>query len=166
MSKSILLALWSSIVRIIFVFYFVYAFYSYSFGGAKYLRFIMTFDFQLPFSRMCLSIVVSQFIYILYYFGSRRNMISFTTFDQIKEGISAFAICSLAGYLLYLIVEAPFSNLLTHFATRKQRIKKDEFKYDLIKIDDAFKDLMGKDENNNRFFNIIGKQSIDEKKIN
>lgn len=49
MSRSILLAIWASVVRLIFVFYFVYAFYSYSFGGAKYLRFIMTFDFQVSF---------------------------------------------------------------------------------------------------------------------
>lgn len=69
---------------------------------------------------MCLSIVVSQFIYILYYLGSRRNMISFTTFDQLKEGISAFVMVCLAGYLLYLLVEAPFSNLLTEFVTRKK----------------------------------------------
>ena len=119
----------------------------------------MTYDWQLPFSRMCLSIVISQFIYILYYFGSRRTMVQFNTFDQTKEGIAAFAICTLAGYLLHLLVEAPFSNLLTELMSSRKETKKVNNKFD----DDR---IRMKDENSNLISNLVQKELIDEKKIN
>lgn len=149
------------------------------------MRFIMTFDFQVPFSRMCLSIVVSQFIYILYYLGSRRNMISFTTFDQIKEGISAFVMVCMAGYLLYLLVEAPFSNILTEFVTKKRSKAKVETETKdkvgqsgrfagsrgpvgkgLASQAEESNDFVKPDENANTFRGIVRKEIAEEKKIN
>ena len=120
---------------------------------------------------MCLSIVVSQFIYILYYLGSRRNMISFTTFDQLKEGISAFVMVCMAGYLLYLLVEAPFSNILTEFVTKK-RSKEKRAVNDLLnhhvqpnEPENQY-DFVKQDANNNSIRDIVQKELAEEKKIN
>lgn len=120
---------------------------------------------------MSLSIVVAQFIYILYYFGSRRDMISFNTFDQIREGVAAFVICSLAGYLLYLLIEAPFANLQADLMLRKSKkdveiaVLKEEI--NIVNNSDKLDSIFFKDQNNN-LIRIVNKDKNlirDEKKI-
>lgn len=104
-------------------------------------------------------------------------MISFNTFDQTKEGIAAFFLCTMTGYLLYLLVEAPFTNLLTDFATRRKQAldesrisMKSTVKNDLIRPASMLNDKESnngsiKDENSN-LISIVRKEFIEEKKIN
>jgi hypothetical protein len=76
--------------------------------------------FMVPVSRMGLSVVVAQYVYVLYLMGSARQMQLFTTFAQVKEGIAGFAIMSVIGLVIYLLFEAPVVNLLFELVGTKR----------------------------------------------
>lgn len=79
----------------------------------------------------------------------------------------------LAGYLLYLLVEAPFSNLLTEFVTRKKGkesvelagSKSAELTTRQFSKEHLGKEHFGKDENENSIRGIVRKEVAEEKKI-
>lgn len=98
---------------------------------------------MVPISRMGLSIVISQYLYIMYMLGSSRQMHLFTTFAQIKEGLAGLVIMLTIGLVIYLLFEAPVVNLLFDLVGSK-RGQKEMVKPRKLRVDLAeFKDENG-----------------------
>ena len=106
------LYVWPAISKIIFTSAIFWSVYSSAFGHNRVLKRILSCSFMVCMSRMSMSIATCQFFYLWFYLGTRRDLIRLTWFDLLREGVLAFFVCWLIGFLVHLFIEAPMVNLL------------------------------------------------------
>lgn len=116
-------------MKIIWPFYFkfatclfhIWATYSFSFNYSRLLKFLFSFKFFIPFSRLSLIFSVIQFIYLHYSLASTRTIFVFNRFFVLKEFIASFLLTFIITNLAYLFFEQPFNNLFKNYYGLKKR---------------------------------------------
>ena len=89
---------------------------------------ILSSTIWIPLSRLSYTIIMSQFIYLWYNIGTRRDLVRMATIDLMKEALLSLVASFLIGNLVFVFLEAPIQNILlylTGMGKRKSSLKQD-----------------------------------------
>lgn len=106
---------------------------------------------------------MSQFVYLWYNIGQRRDLFRITAMDLCKEALYSLAVSLVIGHVVFVFLEAPIQNILLHLTGMEKRKAKLKQDCSSAKLNAELQEQLRREQASKVFANEKSNEKLNEK---